>query len=230
MSSDPETARLIERQMRNWELARTQAEGSPRPPDRVVEDFVCISYAWGSGGDEIAQGVARRLGWPIFDRHLLQEMACGDDIRQRLYESMDERDLHWFEEYVRAFFERDFDRNDYFHRLTTTIVALARKGRAVFLGRGCDLMLPRELGFRVRIVAPRAYCVARYARVHGCDERAAAERVDLVERERREFVLHHFGARADDPARFDLILNAESFPLDAAANLILSARTLRGRS
>lgn len=230
MSTDTAMARLIEKQMRNWELARAQMPPVERTPQYQVEDFICVSYAVGSGGDEIAQRLANRLRWPIFDREVLQAMAGGDDIRRQLYESMDERDLHWFEEYVRAFFQDEFDRNDYFRRLTSTILTLARKGHAVFLGRAADLILPPHQGFRVRIMAPPAWCVGRYARTHGCDEATAAERIDQIERDRHEFIQRHFGRRADDPSRFDLILNAASYTPDAVVDIILMARNRRGES
>lgn len=44
---------LVEKQMRNWELAQAQQVGDARPQTRGVHDFVAISRRPGSGGAEV---------------------------------------------------------------------------------------------------------------------------------------------------------------------------------
>ena len=46
-SSDAALAKLVERQMRNWELAKTQRLAVAEPQRREVEDFIAISLAVG---------------------------------------------------------------------------------------------------------------------------------------------------------------------------------------
>ena len=84
--------RLVERQMRNWELAKSQPLTSGHP-ESEMNDFITVSQAVGSGGGAIAQQLADRLGWPLFDKDLLLAMARDDAVRARIYASMDERDL-----------------------------------------------------------------------------------------------------------------------------------------
>ena len=142
--------RMVERQLRNWELARQKQSVTPRQPGQQVAEFIAISRAVGLPGNEICSLLNLRLGWPVFDREILQAMSGENAWRQELYESMDERDLSWMEEFVRAMSVGYGARDDYFNQLTETILTLARKSHAIFLGRAADLVLPRGIGLRVR--------------------------------------------------------------------------------
>ncbi|MGD2109768.1 MAG: cytidylate kinase-like family protein [Phycisphaerae bacterium] len=218
------TAKLVERHMRNWELARAQRSDAPVPERQEVHDFIAISRSVGSGGLEVAKRVGESLRWPVFDRELLDVMAGDDELRRRIYASMDERDMSWCEETLQVLLRPEMVKNDYFHRLTKTILTLARQGNAVFVGRGCDLILPRGAGFRVRVVASLELCVETYRAEHGLSAEAARAEVERIEQERAEFIKHHFGADVAGPSRYDLVINLSRFAIDQAVAVILSAR------
>lgn len=222
-----ELTRLIERQMRNWELGRSQREMDPAAPGQVVQDFVSISRQEGTPGSEVATVLARALNWPLFDREILKAMSGDDEMRERIYASMDERDMNWWEEALRAFAQPELGRNDYFRRLTETVLSLARQGSAVFLGRAADLILPRTTGLRVRLVAPLDMRIQSYARVHGLSQAQARTEIETVEAERRAFVHKHFGVDVADPVRSDLVINTGYFSHLQAVEMILAARHTR---
>ncbi|HON69122.1 MAG TPA: cytidylate kinase family protein, partial [Phycisphaerae bacterium] len=133
---DAGLTRFVEKQMRNWEISRAQRREVQ--PTRQIEDFITIANMVGAGGREVAQAVAAELGWPMYDRDLLTSMARGDESRAGLYRSVDERELGWLEMTLRSVMEEAMRKNDYFHRLTTTVLGLARQRPAVFVGRGAD--------------------------------------------------------------------------------------------
>lgn len=220
---DPALDRLVERQMRNWELSRSQHYAVPETRRAEVADFITISRALGSGGDEVAACVGERLGWPVFDKELLDVMAGDDEVRRKIYGSMDERDMGWVEEMLRSLAQPGFARNDYFHRLTETVLTLARQGHAVFLGRGADAILPSGVGLRVRLAAPFDMCVDNVALERGLPRSAAMAEIKRLESDRDGFVLQHFGRTPEDLTRFDLCLNLGRFTIEAAAELILKA-------
>ncbi len=227
-SGDLAGAALVERQMRNWELARTQRHARPERERREVEDFICLSRMVGVDDASVARGLGERLGWATIDQEILEAMAGDDEIRKRIYESMDQRDLSWWEETLRPLLEGPSVRNDYFHALCRTVLSLARQGSCVFLGRGIDLILPRDRGFRVRLVAPLDTRVRRFAEESGRQAKPAAKELERVERQRADFLRHHFGVEPDDPLRYDVTVNLERFGAEHAVELILAARRLLG--
>lgn len=218
---------LVERQMRNWEIRRAQVPPAAAPEVPAVRPFVTISRMVGSGGLQVARRLEELTGWPLFDRELLTHMAGDDHVRKRLYETMDERDVSFIEETLRSFTAPEFRRNDFLHRLSETMLALARKGSAIFLGRGADLILPRTLGVRVRVIAIPAVCVQQYAAARGLDAVMAAREVERIERERTRFLRSSFRTDPNSPDRFDLQLNLSALSIEEAAQTILALMRLR---
>ncbi len=229
MSADATLARAVEKQMRNWEIARQQRPGPEREAHEAdVHEFVTISRRAGSAGIEIARELGERLGWPVFDREILQHMAKDDALRARLYENMDERDTSWLESVLRWVLHGEFRKEDYFHRLTETVLALARQGPAVFLGRGADLILPKDRGLRVALYAPEDVRVREYAAVHGCDEKTARDQIHAADAEREEFIRNHFAVDPNDITRFDLLLNVGRLTRTQVVEIIAAALAARG--
>jgi cytidylate kinase len=226
-ASDPHLSKAVERQMRNWELSRSQhwdAFSRTAPP---VKDFITISREVGSGGAAIARQLGERLGWPVFDKEILVAMADDDAVRTQLYQSMDERDLSWLEETLRSLADSDFRRNDYFRRLTETVLVLARQASAVFVGRGADMILPRDRGLRVGITASCKYRIQEFARRHGLMQEAAREEVLRLEEDRAAWIRNRFRVEATDWSRHDLVLNSERMATEHVISLILAARAMK---
>ncbi len=226
-SHNPTAAKLIEKQVRNWELARAQRGTRVAKRDQEVEDFVAISRMVGSGGTDVAKALGATLGWPVFDKEILQAMAGDDDIRRQLYGAMDERDLSWFEETLRGLLTSESKPNDYFTRLTQAILSIARNGHAVFLGRAANLILPATAGLRVRIVASPERRLRRFAERNDLTLEEARTQMTAIERDRTRFIANHFGVDSADPTRHDLVLNLDRWSVAAAVDVIQAARTRR---
>lgn len=224
-------AKIVEKQMRNWELAHAQR---PKPDAGEgaadVTDFVTISRTLGSGGSEVATLLGERLDWPVFDREILQAMAGDDELRGRLYRELDERDVSWLETTARWLMGGELRKDDYFYRLSETVLALARHGHAVFLGRGADLILPMDRGVRVRITARPEKRAQTFAQRSGTSPALARAELERVDRERDDFLRQHFGKRADDLLRFDLTLVLDQMGVATAADVIATAVRARVQS
>lgn len=225
---DREVSQVIERQMRNWEIARSQQPGPAAPAEADVKDFIAVSRAVGLPGLKIATLLGEKLGWPVFVRQVLEVMAGEDEYRRRLYTAMDERDTSWLEGIVRSMGLGKYGHDDYFRRLTTTILAIARKGNAVFLGRAADLILPPGAGFRIGLTASPEYCLQAYADQKNLSLAQARHDVKEIEAERTAFIRNHFKVEADDPCRCDLIINMEKFTEGQIVDVVMAALRTRG--
>jgi cytidylate kinase len=213
--------------MRNWELAKSQHVDVPVPLEQVVHHFITISRQAGSGGGEVAALLGERLSWPVFDRNILQVMAEDDTVRKNLYESMDENDRNWVHEFAQSLFANELPRNDYFNRLTQTMLAVVRQGPAVILGRGGGLILPSDCGLRVRIVAPLEYRVTRLTSKSEVSTKRASAILRETDEKRDQFIRSHFNVDPQDPYQYDLIINMERTSSDSAADTIAAASRAR---
>lgn len=223
VSRNPTLERMVEQQMRNWELARFQRSDPSAQAPEQGSHFVTITNNVGGGGGDIANLVGEQLNWPVFDRQILKAMADDDDVRTRLYQLMDERRLGFFEETFRSLTDGEFRRNNYFRHLTKTFLCLNSQGPAVFVGRAADLILPRSMGLRVKVVSSLDHRIQSFATRTGLSTGEAAKEVDRIDRERAGFIRKHFNVDVNEPTRFDLLINVERFSAKQAAELILSA-------
>jgi cytidylate kinase len=223
------SSKQLDKQIRAWEEAKRERLAKPSAGRPEIEECVCISREAGAGGSEVARMLGEKLGWAVFDQELLHMMAGDDAARERVYASMDERDMTWFENVLRSFADPDFRKNDYLHKLSQAMLSIARQGHAVFLGRGANRLLPRSAILSVRLVAPLDVRIARYAERRSLDRAAARKQVEKVETERAQFILRHFHTRVDDAVNYDLIINTGSFAPPAAVELISTALRMRAK-
>ena len=155
-------------------------------------------------------------------------MARDDEVRESLYRSMDERDLSWFESVFRTLAQQEFRKNDYFHRLTQVILWLGRQGPAIYVGRSADLILPKDKGLRVKVIASMERCIENFARYNNTSPEQARREIDRIERERREFVENHFHVDPDTATRFDLQIRVDRFATSQVVEIIRCAMRARG--
>jgi len=220
-------ARALEHQMRNWELGRAQRQAQPQDQRKAIESFICISRLVGLEGHSVLADLGARLGWPVFDREILGLMAGDDDLTRRLYETLDHRDLKWWESALSPFVMGRYVVNDYLRRLCETVLALARQSPSVFVGRGIDFVLPPDQGLRVCLFASLPTRIRALADRYGVTETEARQLIAQGEAERRDFILRVFHLEPTDPGRFDLILNLDRLTSAEAVDIIVASHARR---
>ena len=210
------TNALVSRQLARWE--------SGARPERCI----AISRLPGSGGSEVAQAVAERLGYGVFGREIVEQIGREHGIGQELLEGLDEQVRGSIARYVTDLFrEHPFRESDYLRHVARVVATLGERGRAVIVGRGAALILPPEHALRVLLVAPRALRIDRLAKARGLSRERAAEEIRAEEERRAEFVRHHFGARQDDPSLYDAALNTGILGIERTASAVVELLRLR---
>jgi cytidylate kinase len=179
-----------------------------------------IEREYGSGAAGIAQKVAERLGWKLWDQLLTDEIARWLECDRRHVERHEEqRDpLHYrlLKSFLRGSFEGSMntprmkiaDAEGIRKVAGQLIRAAAAAGNAVIVGRGSAYDLrDRPDAFHVFIYAPFEEKVRRLQ----SQEKSQEEAIELagsVDRDRAAFIKQHFGV--DFPSRhfFHLMVNS----------------------
>jgi cytidylate kinase len=207
----------------NYREAHHEA-GSAQATDLTIT----VSREVGAGGTSVAAEVGQRLGWPVYDNALLEQIAREMHLRTRLLESVDERRMSWLRHCAESFFAgTPVSENAYVRHLVQSVLSLGTHGACVIVGRGAGFILPPATAVRVRLVAERADRIASLARELHVPAEEAARKIDAIDRERDAFVREHFHKDPRDPASYDLILNSSRFSYEECANLVLAALTQR---
>lgn len=220
---------LIDRQVRLWEARdRLAAEGGESARREFAHldqgPWITISKQAGSGGEALGRAVAEALGWHVFDREILISIASNAHLRERLVSRLDERAVSGLTDYVTHLFAPEFlSRGAFVRELIDVLMAIARQGNAVLVGRGANWMLNPKYGLRVRVVGPVEARVAHVAERHGLALAEARERVETIDRQTRAFIRQVFDRDIDDPLGYDMILNTGAMSEQAAVEVLRSA-------
>lgn len=216
--------RIIEREIQRWQLEqqRLQAERESRPDQpRRPWPWITISRELGSGGDEVAARLASLLGYRVYDREILEEIARISEFRQATLQALDEKVQSGITLYIEGVLHgRLHDRSDYLRHLIEAVVGIAHHGHAILLGRGAQFILEPAGGLRVRIVAPIEWRAASLVSRLGISEEEAILRARESDEQRRGFIKRFFGRDPDDSTGYDLSINTASLGASTAAHLI----------
>ena len=221
--TSPSLQRIVERQARRWEI-----QGRCSPATAVsgikLHPFITISRLAGSSGEQVAAELSRRLGWKLYDRELLERMSEHETERRNLYSTLDEQKQNWMDGLLAVCAPEMFSaRTDFHQALCRTIVKIVQEGPAILVGRGAHLVLPDDLGLRVRVVArlnDRVTTLARERYITLEEARRALRRLD---QQRLAFLKQHFGVETDSPEDYDLTVNTSRLPVPQACHVILAA-------
>jgi cytidylate kinase len=195
--------------------------------------IIAIEREYGSGGGEIAQLVAKRLDWKLWDQSLTEEIArlanCPKNIVEVREEKNDPLYYRLFKSFMRGSYEGSINApklnlvdSETIFRMTKRVVErAAESGNCVIVGRGSQHFLrSRQDTFRVFLYAPREDKIRRIIR-RGKNEQEAEELVDTVDRERSDFIEKYFNVEWPDRAIYHTMMNT-AIGCEAVADMILS--------
>ncbi len=205
-----------------------------RPPPRPAGDgpeglTIAISREAGARGSTIARRVGRKLGWQVYDREVLEYIANEASLRQELLDGLSPAGRRWvdarLEELLRA---ETLSQHPTVVQLVQTVLGLGVQGRAVLVGGGAGIVLPRETTLNVRVVAPLEDRIAYVAQWQRLTAEEAADKVKLRDGRRGEFLTTHFHGQPTDLYQYDLVLNSSRLGEDQCCDLIVLAARGRG--
>ena len=181
--------------------------------------IVTIEREYGSGGGEIAQLLATRLGWKLWDQLLTEEIAklagCEKNVVEVREEKNDPLYYRLFKSFLRGSYEGSLNAHklgvvdsESILKFTERVVQhAAQTGNSVMVGRGSQHFLrDRNDTLRIFLYAPRENKVRRLI-ARGKSEREANELVDTVDRERHDFIQKYFQVEWPDRAIYHAMLN-----------------------
>ena len=182
--------------------------------------IVTIEREYGAGGSGIAQKLAERLKWKLWDQELTAEIArmarCDRSQVARMEERVDPLFYRLMKVFMRGSYERSLpvtglehlDADNMVVFMQRVIEGAAAAGDCVIVGRGSPYVLRnRPDAFHAFIYAPLEEKIRR-VRELGKTQAEAGELVDSIDQERATFIKKYFNK--DWPSRhlYHLMLNS----------------------
>jgi cytidylate kinase len=173
--------------------------------------IVTIEREYGCGGGEIAQLLAARLGWKLWDQLLTEEIARLANCPKAVVENREERTDPLYYRLFKSFLRGSYEGSLNAHKLnlvdSETILKMterviqhaAKTGGSVIVGRGSQHFLRnRPDTLRLFLYADQDSKVSRLL-ARGKSQSEAQRLVDHVDQERADFIDKYFGV--EWPAR-----------------------------
>lgn len=215
---------LVDEQVKRWLAEQAKRKAQPRVTPEPPKPLVTISREAGANGTSLGRAVARKLGFELWDQELVQRVAAEKGAPEALFAAVDEHARSRIQDLLAGILMGDVGtETEYLASLGRVIHSIAEHGSAVIVGRGAHYVLAPAEALRVRVVAPLEDRVRVIAGTRGLGDREARAEVERIDHERLAFNRHHYGRNAADPVAYDIVVNTGSFPLDAAADVVVGA-------
>ncbi len=182
--------------------------------------IITVEREYGSGGSFIAEKLAQRLGWKLWDRSLTEEIAKLAKVETSEVERCDEHVdplLHRLAKvFARGSYERilpleaseGFDTDRMVALVHRVIENAAATGNCVIVGRGAPWILRHNPdAFHVFIFGSREEKLRRIQQI-GKSLREATELVDTIDQERAAFVKRYFGKTWPTRQLYHMMINS----------------------
>jgi len=185
--------------------------------------IITISHQMGAGGPEIGMAVAQRLGYRYVDQELISDAAHRYGLLEEKLSHLDETKPTLFERF-------DTETRRYITVIQTALYEFAEQDNVVLMGRGGQWLL-RGIphAFRIRVIAPFELRVKRTVKKlagqmgEAVNPRAVTDMVRRDAAEKSGRMRYLYEVDINDPGLYELVLNTEKLPSDAAVELIAVA-------
>jgi cytidylate kinase len=196
--------------------------------------IVTVSRQYGSGGSEVAERVARALGWKLYDNAMVDEVASRLRMTPAEVSAREERVPSLVERMATAMalgapemmpMVGDLAAQPSEERMVMmsrrVIEDAVQAGPAVLVGRGAQCMLAaRGDALHVFCYAPFEELVRYAVEVMGVPFSDAPRQVTDMNHQREEYVKRYFKRDWRDLANYDVCLNTSRLGLDGSAELV----------
>jgi cytidylate kinase len=202
--------------------------------------IITVDREYGSGAGVIAQKVATRRGWKLWDQLLTDEIArrmdCDCGAVEEHEEKRDPAYYRLFKAFMRGSFEGSLNAprlkmvdTDCVREVVRQILPeIANAGNCVIVGRGAAYYLgTRTDAFHVFIYAPFEERVRRLQST-GKSKKESIELAETVDRDRADFIKQYFDIEWPDRHRFHLMVNS-GMGEDVAVETILDTVALTAK-
>lgn len=185
----------------------------------MTEKFtVCISRQYGSGGREVGQLLAQKLGVTCYDKLLIREAARESHLAESYLEQNEERLTDEILPFSGNPFADMADLSGVFYSAgdktyqaeKRAVETIHHREPAVMIGRCASSILREDPNtLSVFLYAKDSNRIARIGERNNLSERAARERMEKVDRMRRHYFNFYSLSEWGKPESYDILLSTD---------------------
>lgn len=191
---------------------------------------ICIGRQYGSGGREVGELVAKKLGVTCYDKLLIQEAAKKSGMDESYLKQNDESLKDVILPFSGNCFADTADMSGIFYFAgdhaynaeKAAIQAIGDRESAVIIGRCASAILAKKPNvLSVFLYGKESDCVDRIAARNGLTEKAARERMEKINRMRRRYFNFYAMTEWGKPESYDAMLSTSTLGTQGCADAIV---------
>ncbi len=194
---------------------------------------ITIARGFGSGGKEIGNNLAKRLGIPCYESQILKMASDSSGINEALFNQADEKLNRYgtIAGYLKKVpftsvaepCTKEFTSNVNLFNIQSNIIRhLAESQSCIVIGKCADYILKDSKNvISVYIEAPRRACVESIQNKLGVTEQEAHKLIEKTDKYRSDYY-HYYthGGSWTNPVNYDLTLNSARVGRDQCVDVI----------
>jgi len=199
---------------------------------------ITISRQYGAGGKTIANLVAHKLGYQMFDDEILQEVARKANVSKHWVDSVEKEAGSKFQRFIsgivpKSLIERILDSEGgyideeiYIDLLYKVITRIADQGNAVIVGRGGQYILEGfENTYHILLIADKLHRI-QFMEEHYQLSSSEALKVVNANEKKRATLFRKFGKEGyDNHVHYNIVINTSVIPIQKASDIICKLAT-----
>jgi len=200
------TSNLINNCYREWE--KRQLDMKKEKLKTKMPITICFSRKIGVGALEVADILAEKINYHVFDREIIEHMASNAKVSEKTVALFDELYPGRLNELGSFLFgEKSFIKSDYSKHLFKTVLSIAHLEHSIFVGRGAHLILPRDTVLAIRFIAGKEHRINRLAKILKITKEQADRELDTIDNEQKDFFKKVYNKKDASPYEFDMVIN-----------------------
>ncbi len=192
---------------------------------------ICIGRQYGSGGREIGERLAQKLGINCYDKLLIKKAAEISGLNEEYISREEEKPANplWYLSgnifadtagIGAAFYSGS---EVIYNAEKVAIEQIVQRESCVIIGRSASEILRNKGCFSVFIYADEQDRIARVSARNGIDEKEASERIRKIDKMRKGYFNAYSETGWGKAESYDLLLSGSRFGVENCADLIISA-------
>ena len=180
--------------------------------------IVTISRGTYSGGKQLAESLAEKLGYRCLSR---EELLTGVAKKYEVGDDTLSEALHYRPDFLEG---TKLGKIHYIAFVRAALCREVRSNEVVYHGQGGHLLLagvPHIL--RVRVIADMEFRIKAAMNYHDVNREKAVELIKKVDRHRAIWMISIYQTDWQDASRCDLVINLEHMSIDSACELLVHA-------
>lgn len=199
---------------------------------------ITIGREFGSGGKEIGEKLAKKLGVPFYDKELISLAAKESGMSREIFEAVDEQATnsllyslvvgsYSLGNHVSTISEMSL--NDKLFLIQSNIIKkLAAEGPCIIVGRCADYVLKDKIKhFSAFIYGDMPQKLERIEKLYQLTEKKADEIITKSDKKRKSYYNYYTGLKWGRTENYDICLNSSTLGVDGCVELLYALTQMK---